>query len=132
MDLRSIWKFYLAEFQRTRQSKCLIYSFSGHLLRQHLGVLQIIRQACQSVIILNLIDDVFFASLSVRNLRTEWERLSENIYNNTKLQFELVIWKEILFGFIFIMQYWNFLVSASAQFSSNSSCYRDGWNGRVR
>jgi hypothetical protein len=51
---------------------------------------QVVRRGYKSVVMLNLVDSTIFATPSVQNLTTEWKFLSENVYNNTKLQLELV------------------------------------------
>jgi uncharacterized protein HemY len=52
------------------------------------------KEAYESVILLTLIDEARYTSQGVKNLTSQWKRLSENVYNNTQLKFELV--KEVI------------------------------------
>jgi uncharacterized protein HemY len=48
------------------------------------------RQAYRSVILLTLMDEAAFTSTAMKNLTSEWESISQKVYNNTDLQSELV------------------------------------------
>ena len=62
----------------------LDFSFKGG------GYLQVTRVAYNSVILLKLVDESPYWTASMPGLVQKWRHLSEDSYNNQKLQFDMV------------------------------------------